>query len=922
MPREVSDTTWRRIDELFSSAIQHEGADRQAFISRSCQGNHVLQRELESLLRAHEASSEFMQSPLFDQAVDLIADEEQADLPARIGSYVIEKQIGRGGMGAVYLAALDTGEYRRQVALKVVKRGMDTDFILNRFRTERKLLAGFDHPNIARLWDGGATEEGLPYFAMEYVEGAPIDEYCDAHRLSIADRLELFRAVCSAVQYAHQRLVIHRDLKPSNILVTRGGVPKLLDFGIAKLLGTDGDMAAVTALPLRVMTPEYASPEQVSGRTVTTATDVYSLGVILYELLSGHPPHQFESRAPAQIAEIIGRHESEKPSTAIGRVQKITTGRLAGKTLSPQTISETRESDPKSLRRRLRGDLDNIVLMAMRPDPARRYSSVAEFSEDIRRHLDGLPVIARRDTFAYRAGKFVRRNRIAVGIATVALALLIIGSVTIAWEAHVARTHQLMAEQRLEDVRKLAHTMLFDYNDAIKELRGTTAVRVKLVNDALQYLDKLAHQAAPDLALQRELAAAYEKVGDVQDSLGPSLGDTAGAVASYRKALALREHLVALRSNDKSLLIDLASTYRNLARLLWNGNDIAAGFDLAKKALDLRRQIAGAQPASLPARSDLVASYYDLAQIEGERGRFAESIQNFREAAAIDEILAAAEPANETYARRLPAIYSPMGETMLFMGDTIGAINMLRWGNSMTEKLAAAHPDSVFYRHNIALTNGRIGEAQALLGDYKSALQSFRKEFEIEKPLADGDPDSSVFRQHVGNALFHIGRTLAQLGDLPAARDNMEKGLAIREELAAANPANGGTLCYLLENAAAHALLLAKIDNPAAAEACRKTGMLLENARTDPNNMSQQEFRAAAGGDLAEAYATMASNKTTPAVEQRNHWKEARALYRKALDLVGPMAAERVLSALRADKPAQFSREIARCDASLAKLKE
>jgi eukaryotic-like serine/threonine-protein kinase len=700
------------------------------------------------------------------------------------------------------------------------------------------------------------------------------------------------------VQYAHQRLVIHRDLKPGNILVTSVGIPKLLDFGIAKVLSPDGDTATMTALPWRVMTPEYASPEQLRGQTVTTASDVYSLGIILYELLTGQKPYKIDSRALADVVRVITDQPPTKPSTAIARSQK----------------SEVRNQ------KLLRGDLDNIVLKAMHLDPARRYNSVAEFSEDIRRHLDGLPVIARRDTFAYRAGKFVGRNKIPVGIAVFALSILIAGSVAIAWEAHVARAQQLIAERRLEDVRKLAHTMLFDYNDAIKELRGATPVRVKLVNDALQYLDNLANQTKPDMVLERELAAAYEKVGDMQDSLGPSLGDTAGAVASYRKALAMRERLVALDRAAPSLLVDLASTYRNFARLLWSGNNIAAGFDMATKALALRKQIADAQPTSLPARSDLVASYYDLAQIEGERGHFTDSMQNFRDAAALDETLAAAEPANETYARRLPAIYSPMGETMLFSGDAAGAINMFRWANSMTEKLAAAHPDSVFYRHNIALTNGRIGEAQALLGDLKAALESFRKELEIEKPLADGDPSSGVFRQHVGNAHFHIGRTLAQLGDVPGGRDNMERGLAIREELAKANPTNGGTQCYLLENAAAHALLLARIDQDAAVEACRKTEALLQSTHTDLTNMSQQEFRAAAYGDLAEAYATIAANKTASLQEQRNQWNIARNLYAKARDILRPMAANHALSALRADKPEKFSREIVRCDVLLTAL--
>jgi serine/threonine protein kinase len=316
-----------------------------------------------------------------------------------IGPYRILRKLGEGGMGAVYLAERDDAQYKKQVAVKLVKRGMASSLIVRRFRNERQILAALDHPNIGRLLDGGSTEDGLPYFVMEYIEGKPINEYADAQNLSTAARLKLFRKVCAAVHYAHQKLVVHRDIKPSNILVTAEGEPKLLDFGIAKLL--DADTAAglidTGATAVGMMTPDYASPEQVRGLAVTIATDIYSLGVVLYQLLTGRRPYQIKSLSPQDILQAICEQEPLRPSTAVTRAQQ-TAGTEGGSPTGRQTRGEgrTRTFNPDKLRRRLRGDLDNIVLMAMRKEPERRYASVEQFSSDIERHLDGLPVIARR----------------------------------------------------------------------------------------------------------------------------------------------------------------------------------------------------------------------------------------------------------------------------------------------------------------------------------------------------------------------------------------------------------------------------------------------------------------------------------------------------------------------------------------------
>ena len=330
----------------------------------------------------------------------------------RFGAYQVIREIGRGGMGAVYLAARADDQYKKRVALKILRADVNAQEVLSRFRHERQILASFDHPNIAGLLDGGSTPNGEPYFVMDYVEGTPIDQYCDSHSLTVAERITLFRQVCSAVQYVHQNLIVHRDLKPSNILVTPDGVPKLLDFGIAKILKPEmmATMVNATRAEDRVMTPAYASPEQVRGEPITTASDIYSLGVVLFEIFTGRRPYRVKSNTAHELARVICDEEPDKPSTAITKTDRGT----AQPTARVEELSRKRSTEPDRLERRLKGDLDNILLKAMRKEPQRRYASVEQFSEDLHRHLANLPVSAHEDSLRYRTEKFVRRNVIPV----------------------------------------------------------------------------------------------------------------------------------------------------------------------------------------------------------------------------------------------------------------------------------------------------------------------------------------------------------------------------------------------------------------------------------------------------------------------------------------------------------------------------
>ena len=488
---------WNKVKDLFAAALEHAAEQRSVFLKQACGENKAVLEEVESLLSAHAAPGGLLASieqPIFDSLIG-----------QRLGPYQIIREIGRGGMATVYLASRADDEFRKRVAIKLLAHGLIAEELVLRFRNERQTLAALEHPNIVRLLDGGTADDGLPYLVMDYVEGLPIDEYCDSRKLSTSELLMLFRTICGAVHYAHQNLIVHRDLKPANILVTSAGVPKLLDFGIAKLLNPElSTQMLLRQANMRAMTPEYASPEQVRGIPVTTTTDVYSLGVLLYELLTGHRPYHLKRYTPAELEHAICEVEPEKPSTAATRPEQIVDPDGTTQTvLTPEEVSRVREGIPEKLRRRLSGDLDNIVLMALRKEPQHRYTSVEQFSEDIRRHLEGLPVSARQPTITYRVSKFVRRHQAGVASATLLVLTLIGGIVSTAREAHVARTEKARAERRFNDVHQLANSFLFQFHDAIKDLPGSTPARKLVVEKARQYLDSLAKEAGNDASLQR-----------------------------------------------------------------------------------------------------------------------------------------------------------------------------------------------------------------------------------------------------------------------------------------------------------------------------------------------------------------------------------------------------------------------------------
>jgi serine/threonine protein kinase len=486
--------------ELFKRAVDRPVEQRPAFLNEACGDDLALRSEVESLLKFNNDGDRFLEEPAIDIAVESLF-QTALKTDQCIGNYKVVSHIATGGMGEVYLGYDE--KLNRRVALKLVRFGIGGEETARHFRREAQILASLNHPNIAQLYGAEITPDGFSFLVMEYVEGVRIDKHCDDNHLSIRDRLEMFRRVCGAVHYAHQRLIIHRDIKPANILITKEGEPKLLDFGIAKLLGPETSMAGEQTMTFAAaMTPEYASPEQVRGETMTTASDVYSLGVILYELLTGKRPYRIRGRNPAEIARAIIEQEPARPSTAIAKSSK---------------NSKAEIRNPKFLK----GDLDNIVLKAMRKEPQRRYTSVEQFSEDIRRHLKGRPVTARKDTFSYRAVKFVNRNKVAVTAAALVVLAVITGLIVALWQAENARKQRDLAQHerlKAERINTFLQRMLSFSNQSITSVWPVAQRRDVTVNDMLDQITprveaELADQPDVRAQVQRTIGSAYASQG-------------------------------------------------------------------------------------------------------------------------------------------------------------------------------------------------------------------------------------------------------------------------------------------------------------------------------------------------------------------------------------------------------------------------
>jgi eukaryotic-like serine/threonine-protein kinase len=741
---------WERIQSVFLEAAELPPDARVRFLDTACAGDPELRREVESLLAHDGADTRRIEEALEDTAQSLFESENVTG--TRLGAWRVLQEIGRGGMGAVYLAIRDDDQFQKRVAIKLVKRGMDTAELLRRFRRERQILANLDHTYIARLIDGGSTSEGRPFLVMEYVEGLPIDVYCRELGLDVEPRCRLFLKVCEAVSYAHRNLVIHRDLKPGNILVAADGSPKLLDFGVAKLLDTAPDSALTTITAGRLLTPEYASPEQVRGQLIGTASDIYALGTILHELLTGTKAQLVNSHTPAELERAICETEVQPPSARL-------------------------EPANSRLRKRLSGDLDNIVLMAMRKEPERRYSSVDLFAEDVHRHLEGRTVTARRPSFGYRFGKYARRNRLWLAAASLVVVSMVGGTWAALSEARRARIEQRRAEVRLSQMVELANRALFDVHGSIERLPGAIDARRQLVGTTLDYLEKLSQDAGDDERLRKALGAAYFRLGDLQGyAQAPNLGDTAGAIKSYRSSAAILDSLRRAHPNDVEVQRLWLESQTRLASVLKGIGDSGSASKVLHDGLPTAAALSRSPGAGVDAEQ-IEGQFYGLLADGALHRDPAEALAYARRYLNIFSGLAARYPDRADFVLEQSDGYSYVGRALDLQGDPHDALVPFRQSVALREALVKAHPNDIVYKRDLMIGYGHVGDILGgpvfyNLGDNEGARGYYRKAVAIGEEIFNADPRDST-------AKFDLAAGLERLGMVDVAASGMAESLAV-----------------------------------------------------------------------------------------------------------------------------------------------
>ena len=778
---------WRQVREILATLIETPAEERERFLARSCGPDTSLRLQVEELLQAHQATeAQDLDRPALSYGPGIAAMRAFGRLDGQlIGAYRVEAEIAHGGMGTVYRAVRADEAYKKRVAIKLVDRSVLSRRSAELFRHERQILANLEHPNIARLLDGGTREDGSPYLVMEYVEGETITKYCDAHCLSIEDRLKLFKKICSAAHFAHQNLIIHRDLKPANILVTSEGEPKLLDFGIAKIVT---DESASMTQTIGAMTPAYASPEQLCGQPVTTATDIYSLGLVLYELLTGRYAYE-RFTSPAQRQQAILESDPDRPSRVVFRQQF-----EPRDAASAEQICALRQLSPERLAKRLEGDLESIVAKAIRKEPEQRYSSVAQFSEDISRHLQGKPVIAHQSTLAYRGRKFVRRHRFGVATAALVFVLIATGLILIVRAERQARAQQALAERRFNDVRKLANSLIFEVHDSIQSLPGATAAKKLIAQRAQEYLDSLAAESRSDPALLRELAAAYRRLaGAMGDVLDANTGESAGALRNYRLAAELREAVVALTPSSVDARRELAQSYLDLGHMIADTSEKAKAPDYLEKALRILEPLAATNPQDRKVQYELAKALERKAGSLAEEGKLEEARANYERSLPIYQALMDEDPKNEDYRTEVSFSHKHLGGLLATEHQReklVEGFQHYRAALALDEELLKADPQNARKRYAITFTYSDMGYITGNLGDIDGALGYYRKAFEIRSALAKEDPQDTRARSGLGNTYEYMSWLLAKKGRLKEALEDQKQAFQIRKTLSETDPAN------------------------------------------------------------------------------------------------------------------------------------
>jgi serine/threonine protein kinase/tetratricopeptide (TPR) repeat protein len=738
----LSPDQWKALSPYLDQALAMNDDVRAAWLSSLGEQDPALAAQLGALLDEHRvlAQEGFLENRRW-------ALPNSTGLAGQtLGPYTLISQIGQGGMGSVWLGRRSDGRFERKAAVKFVNIALAGPATEERFKREGSILGRLTHPHIAELLDAGISSDGQPYLILEYVDGTTIDKYCDQHKLDLEARVRLFLDVLAAVAHAHANLIVHRDIKPSNVLVTTGGEVKLLDFGIAKLLEGEGQTGAATFLTHEggsALTPQYAAPEQVTGQPVTTATDVYALGVLLYLLFTGQHPTGPGPHSPAELVRAIVETEPARASGTIASADD-------------KTIAEKRGTTPEKLQRQMRGDLDTIVGKALKKNPQERYASVTGFAGDLQRYLKHEPISARPDTFAYRTAKFLRRNRTVVALTTIAIALVIGSLSTGLW---IANRERKAAERRFAQVRQLANKFIALDQD-IRGVPGSTKVRMEMVTDSLEYLTSLGSDVSGDRDLALEIAYAYVRVAHVQgDPTSPNLGQFAEAEASLNNASRFVDPVLSKDSTNPRALFVATTIAHDRMILADNRGDQAEELKDAATTAALIERFMSTRPVEF---RDLYSMRYFYVNIAGtyiDGRNFHDAIRYCQRAL---EIAVPGPRANDLRGSALEVL----GLARWQSGDLDGALETALESIALKKHEAEAAGGHASLRINLAngydLEGMILGRADAepSLGRSPEALAEFQKALDIAEDLAQKDANDFLGRHHVAIASLEIGNIL------------------------------------------------------------------------------------------------------------------------------------------------------------------
>ena len=886
---------FHRVEAIVTEALAAPHEQRAELIEAQCGTDSALADEARSLLEACEAEERMMAScrrqP--DGGRDVPPDRK------RVGPYEIDRLLGRGGMGAVYLAHRADGHFEQKVAIKLIDVPLASDLFRERFRQERQILAGLQHPYIARLLDGGVTAEGELYLAMEYVDGVPIHRYCEERHLIQAERIELFLRACEAVQFAHQNFIVHRDLKPDNILVAGDGTPRLLDFGTAKLLSPslDNQDSQFTRMGCLSFTPQYASPEQVLGNPITTATDTYSLGVLLYLLLTGEPPYELKEATTGEMLRVICEEAPRKPS------------------------HEANSSKP------LDGDLEAILLKALRKEPRERYLTAERLGDDLRAYIEGRPVAARRGSMRYLAGKFIRRHRWSLAAATVLLVTLLAGVAGVAWQATIANRERRAADEerrkaeaRSADLRQLSNSLLTELDDAIQQIPGSTGAQKLLVTSVLQHLDRMAADAHGDRQTQLDLASAYTRLANLQGSAyDQNLGDTSGALVSANKAIALSAPFAGPNSRDREAIHALANAelsrsgiltltasmqetvastqaaIANYERLTAFNNitpdemhDMANGYNLLgdelglategslddlpaalaayRKTIDMGSRALNIDPNLMSARNGQIRTERKIVEVEMESDP----------GQALEDALTGLQQISALPHADRESLPMQRAHSVLLLDEAYNLVELGRYAEAnevqagavqLKQRLVAADPQDMralsdlntglsYSSRNFlteadpALTSSASDRRQALI----SAERSLTEEAAVSGKLMKQEGSESAWKLFLADAQINLGSVQFMLHRGGNSAELVKKGLATYKDLIKKNPASP----TILDDAAQEFLYAepASLKDPRLAVSCAESAVALTHRRVPTKLLTlAQAYRAAGQIEKSRAVA-------------------------------------------------------------------